>query len=131
VGTNFQIGVSDRAKMSQQYNTLVLASDDLKKEYELKQKEHILEAARLEREILTQDWQLLMIDAMFRIVSAIYLWRTTAPDVVQEDIHRIIKHIINMDRTFYRGIFNNHDNLVTVYHRIFPDLLGILSSKLQ
>jgi hypothetical protein len=63
---------------------------------------------------------------MFRIVSAIYLWQTTAPDVVQEDIHCIIQHIITVDRTFYRGIFKYHDDLVTVYNCIFPVLLGIL-----
>jgi hypothetical protein len=68
-----------------------------------------------------------MIDTMFRIVSALYLWRTTAPDVVPEDIHRIVKHIISMDSTFYCKIFRNHDDLVTVYHQFFPDSLGILT----
>jgi hypothetical protein len=67
VRSNFQLGASDRAKMSNEYNALVSASDTLKKEYERQQKLKIIETARLERELLNQDHQAILIDGMVKI----------------------------------------------------------------
>jgi hypothetical protein len=94
--TKFQLGASEMVKMSNDFQDLARAADQVKIAYEAKQKQHILQAAKLEIEVLQHKLNNLFIKGIYKISSMMLLWKTEHQDVVEAEVHHIVRELIQM-----------------------------------
>jgi hypothetical protein len=119
--SKFELGASDDVRKSTLYSDIALAADNDKKAYELKQKNHILQAAKLEIEVTRKKLDDLFIEGIYKITSMMLLYHTDCDEINEMEVHHIIKELFNRDPTLLKHVFQNNNDLFTNRYRVlFP-----------
>jgi hypothetical protein len=119
--SNFKLGVSDKVKLSNEYNDLAQAAEQVKTAFEKKQKQHIRQVATLEVNSMVKERQGHFIEGLFEITSMIYLWKTNNDEIIEQDIHHIVQDIIKRDDSLLLYTFNaKHNEFITSYTTVYP-----------
>jgi hypothetical protein len=111
--TSFQLGASETVKLSNKYNDLVESVEQVKTAFEKQQKKNILQAAKLEMEVLQDQRDQIYIEGVHKVTSMIYLWKQNTNTVDENHIHAIIKEIINIDNSHLFYACNMDENTFT------------------
>jgi hypothetical protein len=119
--SKFEIGASDDVRKSNLYSDIARAADKDKKEYEMKQKNHILQAAQLEIGVARKKLDNLFIDGIYKISSMMLLYHTDCDEINEIEVHHIIKELIDRDPTLLKHVFeSNHTLFINQYKILYP-----------
>jgi hypothetical protein len=128
--TKFQLGASELVKSSNEYNDLATAVEQVKAAYERKQKLHILQSARMEMKALLNKRDTIFIEGIFKLASMMQLWKTSYEDVVEGEVHHIIKQIINMDNSLLMHVFDcKYESFIQEYTKLYPLSITIFTEN--
>jgi hypothetical protein len=126
--SNFQLGASETVKQSTEYNDLAKSVDEAKTAFEKKQKQHIIQSAKLEVEVMVKQRKLIFIEGIFKITGMIYLWKTDNDEINEGEVHYIIKDLIERDSVILLHSFNNdRTDFITNYNIIYPLAANIIT----
>jgi hypothetical protein len=119
--TSFQLGASETVKLSTNYHDLVDSVEQVKTAYERQQKRNILQAAKLELEILQDQRDQVYIEGIHKITTMIYLWKLNTDTIDERHIHSIIKEMIDTDNSHIFHVCNmDFHNFTQKYIAKYP-----------
>jgi hypothetical protein len=126
--SNFKIGASETLKLSNEYNQLVTNAELVTAAFEKQQKRNILESAKLENEVMEKQRNSTFIEGLYKISAMIYIWKTDNEDIIEAEIHHLIKDIIKKDSTVLTHVFNsNYGQFATQYNTVYPLSANIIN----
>jgi hypothetical protein len=114
--------------LSNDYNDLEQAVATVTKAFEVKQKNHILQSAKLELEVLNNQRNSIFVEGSFKISNMIYLWKTDIEEPSEAEIHHVIKELIIKDTTLLTHVFNSkYKDFATRYNVLYPLSVDIIN----
>jgi hypothetical protein len=91
------------------------------KAFEKQQKRHIIQSAKLEKEVLENQRNSIFIEGLYKISSMVYFWKTNTEDTNEAEIHHLIRELIKKDSTLLMFVFNsNYGKFATQYNIVYP-----------
>jgi hypothetical protein len=129
VKTKFQLGASELVKTSNDYNDLTIAVEQVKDAYEKKQKKHVLLSANLELKALHGKRNSIFVEGIHKLCCMMQLWKTKYLEVVEGEVHHIVKHILTIDNSLLMHVFNcNYTEFAQQYNKEYPLSVTIIST---
>jgi hypothetical protein len=128
--SKFELGASDDVRKSNLYSDIARAADDDKKDYELKQKSHILQAAKLEIGVARKKLDNLFIEGIYVISRMMLLYHTDCDETNELEVHHIIKELFNRDPTLLKHVFESNSALfINQYVVLYPLAANVFRSN--
>jgi hypothetical protein len=131
VHSKFQLGAPDGLRQSKEYLEVKATAENLKLEYERKQKDIILANTRLTRDMYLNDCKLFMIFNIYKLTAVFIIHQYNNDEYTQDDVHQnvhdLMVHESGKVTPFYNEFFDSVDSFVATYINKYPDAFTIMS----